>query len=119
MSVISDEIHGDLLRAGRTHLSLAGLFPEEKRLIVCTSPSKTFNLAGNHLANIIIPDREIREEWEKRYHYMPNPISVAATVQPIPERKMGRRFKPVPGRNVSDDGAVYKVSYDRRFLYSA
>lgn len=80
VSVISDEIHGDLLRAGRTHLSLAGLFPEEKRLIVCTSPSKTFNLAGNHLANIIIPDREIREEWEKRYHYMPNPTSVAATV---------------------------------------
>ena len=48
VSVISDEIHGDLLRAGRTHLSLVGLFPEEKRLIVCTSPSKTFNLAGNH-----------------------------------------------------------------------
>ena len=78
VAVISDEIHGDLIRGGKRHISLAGLFPEEKNLIVCTSPSKTFNLAGNHLSNIMIPDKQLREEWEKRYHYMPNPISVAA-----------------------------------------
>lgn len=80
VAVISDEIHGDLIREGKRHISLAGLFPEEKNLIVCTSPSKTFNLAGNHLSNIMIPDDKMRWEWEKRYHYMPNPISVAATV---------------------------------------
>ena len=80
VAVISDEIHGDLVRSGKRHLPLTSLFPAEKRVIVCTSPSKTFNLAGNHLANIMIPDISLREEWERRYHYMPNPISVEATI---------------------------------------
>ena len=80
VAVISDEIHGDLVRSGKKHLPLTSLFPSEKRVIVCTSPSKSFNLAGNHLANIIISDSELRKEWEQRYHYMPNPISVEATI---------------------------------------
>lgn len=78
--VICDEIHSDIVRPGIQHVPLASLYPEEHRLITCTAPSKTFNLAGNHLANIIIPDRELREQWNSRYHYLPNPISVAAVI---------------------------------------
>lgn len=76
--IICDEIHNDILRPGICHTPIASLYPDTKRLITCTAPSKTFNLAGNHLANIIIPDPDIREHWNSLYHYLPNPISVAA-----------------------------------------
>lgn len=77
--IICDEIHSDILRPGKDHIPLASLYPDELRLITCTAPSKTFNLAGNHLANIMIPDPCVRSQWNALYHYLPNPISVAAT----------------------------------------
>ena len=76
--IICDEIHNDILRPGICHTPLAGLYPDMKRLITCTAPSKTFNLAGNHLANIIIPDQGIRDRWNSLYHSLPTPIPAAA-----------------------------------------
>lgn len=59
--VVSDEIHCDFVRPGHRHLVWAGLSPEmAARSIVCTAPSKTFNLAGLQAANIFIPDENIR-----------------------------------------------------------
>lgn len=58
--VVDDEIHADLLRAGVRHTPLAKLFPAESRIVTCTSPSKTFNIAGNRHANLIIPDESVR-----------------------------------------------------------
>lgn len=54
-----DEIHSDLLRKGNRHIPFAKIFPEERRLIVATAPSKTFNIAGNQLANLIMPEEEM------------------------------------------------------------
>lgn len=73
--MVADEIHGDFIGSGHTHLPLAKLFPEDKRIITCTAPSKTFNLAGNHLSNIIIPDAELGARWKTS---SPNPLSIAA-----------------------------------------
>mgnify|MGYP000894293049 CR=1 FL=1 len=62
--IISDEIHCDLVRKGIKHTPLVTLFPEHKnKIITATAPSKTFNIAGMHLSNIIIHDRKIREKW--------------------------------------------------------
>lgn len=77
--IISDEIHQDILRKGEHHIPLAKLYPQETRIFTCTAPSKTFNMAGNHFSHIFIPDEEIREKWEEKYHYLPNPISIEAT----------------------------------------
>ena len=62
--VLSDEIHFDLDYDHRhTVFSLAA--PElADRSIICTAPSKTFNLAGNALSNIFIPNQEIREKFQ-------------------------------------------------------
>lgn len=63
--VVSDEIHQDFVFSGK-HLVFASLKPEyEKISIVCTSPSKTFNLASMMMSNIFIPDREIRHKFKK------------------------------------------------------
>lgn len=79
--VVSDEIHADLTRTGVSHIPFQKLFPDEKRLIACTAPSKTFNIAGNQLANIFIPDPAIRAEWrQKSYCGHPSPLSIDAVI---------------------------------------
>ena len=75
--IISDEIHCDLLRKKYKHIPLAKLFPEEKRIVTCMAPSKTFNLAGFMLSNIIIPDEDLRKIWLSRHYNFDNPLSVA------------------------------------------
>ncbi|MGM0689565.1 MAG: MalY/PatB family protein [Bacillota bacterium] len=77
--VISDEIHCDLLRVGRTHTPFAKIFPDYDKIITCMGPSKTFNLAGLMISNIIIPNVNLRSVW-KEYHYaFENPLSIAAS----------------------------------------
>ena len=83
--IISDEIHYDLVRKGIQHIPLETLFPEQRnRIITTTAPSKTFNLAGMQLSNIIIRDNEIRESWalyvKGQLGIMgPTPLSIVAT----------------------------------------
>lgn len=79
--VVSDEIHSDLTRAGEQHIPLQKLFPEELRIITCTSPSKSFNLAGNNHAHLFIPDASLRRSWSKNYYNgHPSALSCEATV---------------------------------------
>ncbi len=64
--VISDEIHCDLLYQGVEFTSFATLGAQfEQRSIVCTAPSKTFNLAGLRNSNIVIPDPELRAPFRQ------------------------------------------------------
>lgn len=76
--IISDEIHCDLLRTGRSHTPLAKLFPETDRIVTCMAPSKTFNLAGLMFSNIIIPSDELRAKWNAKHYGFENPLSIAA-----------------------------------------
>ncbi len=66
--VVSDEIHSDFVYQGR-HTVFASLRPEyEQNCIVCTAPSKTFNLAGLQISNIFIPNRDMRRKvWREIY----------------------------------------------------
>ena len=62
--VIADEIHNDLVFSGE-HIVYGNVSEHAKmNCIVCTAPSKSFNLAGNALSNIFIPNQEIREEFQ-------------------------------------------------------
>ncbi len=62
--VVSDEIHGDFIYPGFTHTSFASISKElEEITIVCTAPSKTFNLAGLQISNIFIPNRDLRRKF--------------------------------------------------------
>ncbi|HCX03730.1 MAG TPA: pyridoxal phosphate-dependent aminotransferase [Clostridiales bacterium] len=62
--IVSDEIHNDLIMPGYNHTVMSNISEEvNKNLIVCTAPSKTFNLAGLQTSNIIIPNEEIREKY--------------------------------------------------------
>lgn len=62
--VISDEIHCDFTLPGHPHTVFAQACPEmEDRIMVCTAPSKTFNLAGLQASGIWIPDAGIRKRF--------------------------------------------------------
>ncbi len=62
--VISDEIWNDLICNGNTHTVFASINDEiAERTIVCTAPSKTFNVAGLGFSNIIIKNKDLREKF--------------------------------------------------------
>ena len=69
--VVSDEIHHDLVYSGHSHTPTALIGHRLcERLIVLTSPSKTFNLAGQCIGNVIIPDPKLRELFGQRFAAM-------------------------------------------------
>jgi cystathionine beta-lyase len=64
--VASDEIHCDFTLPGHPHTIFADACPELlDQLIICTAPSKTFNLAGLQVSNIWIPNPDIRGKFRK------------------------------------------------------
>lgn len=64
--VVSDEIHCDLIYDGQTFTTFANIGEAfAQKSIVCTAPSKTFNLAGLKTSNIIIPDKGLRDQFVK------------------------------------------------------
>ena len=65
--LVSDEIHHDLVMPGHGHRMLATVAPEAKdRLITMTATTKTFNIAGAHVGNVIIEDKALRERFATR-----------------------------------------------------
>lgn len=86
--IVSDEIHCDLIYPNHKHTNLASICDEfAMNSISCTSLSKTFNLAGLQLSNMIIPNRTIRNRFincvesifiPEEYGYLPNNLSLVA-----------------------------------------
>lgn len=63
--LISDDIHCELTTRGHAHTFLPVLSEDiAKRTIVCTSPSKAFNMAGIHVANVIIQNEAVRTRFQ-------------------------------------------------------
>ena len=62
--VISDEIHGDFVWQGHEQTPYASISEEAcLHSMMCTAPSKTFNLAGMATSNLFIPDPEMRRQF--------------------------------------------------------
>ncbi|MCT4631625.1 MAG: pyridoxal phosphate-dependent aminotransferase [Firmicutes bacterium] len=69
--LISDEIHFDLVYKGNKHISVARLGDKyNKSSVVCTAPSKTFNIAGLHTSYCIIRDEEIMTRYRNELGLM-------------------------------------------------
>ena len=63
VTVVSDEIHHDFIFKGQHHV-FAGLSDALADITVtCTSPSKTFNVAGLQASNIIIKNENLRKAF--------------------------------------------------------
>ena len=65
ITIVSDEIHFDLVMDGHGHTPTASLSDEAAAITVtCTSPSKTFNTAELQVGNVIIPEPRLRERFD-------------------------------------------------------
>lgn len=62
--VVSDEIHADIIMPGHTFTSYGALSDEAaNHSVICTAPSKTFNVAGLYTSNILIKNRTLRQKF--------------------------------------------------------
>ncbi len=78
--LISDEIHGDLIRCSETFYPIANI-SDNDRIIVCTAINKTFNLAGLHCSNIVIRDPKLRRKYQQELGFQtPSPFAISALI---------------------------------------
>ncbi len=64
--LVSDEIHHDLVMPGQRHIAMAHIEGIADRLVMMTATTKTFNIAGAHLGNVIVPDVKLRAQFAAR-----------------------------------------------------
>ncbi len=64
--LVSDEIHHDLVMPGHTHIPMTAIDGITDRLVMMTATTKTFNIAGSHSGNVIIPDETLRAKFAGR-----------------------------------------------------
>jgi cystathionine beta-lyase len=85
VKVISDEIHGDLIYNEYEQIPYASVNQEmADHSMICTAPSKTFNIAGLDSSNIIISNDEMRRSYlnvlEKNDLIRPNIFGLVGTM---------------------------------------
>lgn len=82
LTILSDEIHADLVYPGEHHTSLATLAKDSDKVITAVAPSKTFNIPGLGLSCLIAPDPAHRDALKKVFDSLhmgnTNPFSIAA-----------------------------------------
>ncbi|WP_375261758.1 MalY/PatB family protein [Palleronia sp.] len=66
LTLVSDEIHQDLVYPGNIHRPMALTPGIGDRLVTLNAPSKTFNIAGSHTGNVIIADNDLRASFAAR-----------------------------------------------------
>ena len=83
VTVVADEIHQDFIYPGHKHTVFATLSPETDNITVtCTSPSKTFNLAGLQISHVFIKNDELRDKFRRELdgagYSQPNTLGIFA-----------------------------------------
>ncbi len=69
--IVSDEIHSELLLDDNKFTPMAKLSAEiAKHTVTLIAPSKTFNVPGLFCGFAIIPDKELRERYEKELNHL-------------------------------------------------
>ncbi|RUS45077.1 MalY/PatB family protein [Cohnella sp. AR92] len=79
--IVADEIHGDLVRRDQTFVPIAKVADSDTKIVTCTAINKTFNVAGFHCTNLVIPDPELRRRFTEEQGSAPaTPFTYAALI---------------------------------------
>lgn len=83
--VVADEIHCELVFPGNVYIPFASISEEHLcNSITCISPSKSFNIAGLQIANIVSCDETLRQRIDRAININEvcdvNPFGVEATI---------------------------------------
>lgn len=77
--MVADEIHHDLIMPGHSHTVMATAHSGiASKCVICTAPSKTFNIAGLSTSNIVIADPELRKAFSSEMEGFINVPGLAA-----------------------------------------
>lgn len=69
VTVVSDEIHSDLMLFGHHHTPFASISPAfAANTVSCISATKTFNLAGLQASSTVFPNKTMMEQFEAFWH---------------------------------------------------
>lgn len=90
VTVLSDEIHCELVYPPFVYIPFCSLSDEVAACsVACVSPSKSFNIAGLQIANIICRDEDMRKKIDKAININEvcdvNPFGVLATISAYTE----------------------------------
>ncbi|MBA3023548.1 MAG: pyridoxal phosphate-dependent aminotransferase [Gammaproteobacteria bacterium] len=81
ITVVSDEIHADLIYPGCRHVPLATL-NDKVNIVTAVAPSKTFNIPGLGLSALVVPEasdrKAITQAFDTLHVSASNPFSIAA-----------------------------------------
>ena len=67
--VIADEIHCDFIYPGHRFVPYGSLGAEFRdHAVICTAPSKTFNMAGLQISNILVSNPALRKKFRHQVH---------------------------------------------------
>lgn len=82
--VVSDEVHHDIVYPGHRHVPFASISSQfADHSVTCTGASKSFNLAGLQMSNIIIPNPSLADQFTATVRSsginLPGIFGVAAT----------------------------------------
>lgn len=81
VTIIADEIHGDLIRLGETFTPIVKAASHTDHIVTLTAINKTFNLAGLHCTNVVVTDEELRKQFqEEQGMSLPSPFTVSALI---------------------------------------
>jgi cysteine-S-conjugate beta-lyase len=82
ITVVSDEIHADLIYPGMHHTPLATLSDGTVKIVTAVAPSKSFNIPGLGLSALIVPDEKDRRAMAKAFGTLhvgaANPFGIVA-----------------------------------------
>lgn len=82
LTVLSDEIHADLVYPDHRHIPLARLADNAPHIVTAVAPSKTFNIPGLGLSALVVPDparrKAIQDAFETLHVSVANPFGLAA-----------------------------------------
>jgi cystathionine beta-lyase len=81
--IAADEVHSDLIFRGNVFMPFGKLAMDlVQQSVICTAPSKTFNLAGLQTSCIVIPNEQLRKQFRATIdatgHSLPNTFGIVA-----------------------------------------
>lgn len=82
LTILSDDIHCDLIYSGVTHTMLGRLAQPGDKIITAIAPNKSFNIPGLGLSALVIPNPDERNAMQHVFESLHignyNPLSIAA-----------------------------------------
>lgn len=113
--VVSDEIHADFVFCGKHHVFASLRKEYEDIAIVCTSPSKTFNLAGLQTSNIFIPNPQLKKAFYRQvYNAGYSQLNVMGIVACEEAYRNGQEWYEAMYKYVKDNIAFTKKYVDEK-----